>query len=83
MCIPNDRDRLLAVEMADGQSAEMAISGYEGVVGVALFLDSGSVPSRAVIQSGGYVLGMKANTMRASLSGAAAFTTRCCVTRWC
>ncbi len=39
--------------MADGASAEIAVVGREGVVGIALFMGGGSTPSRAVLQSAG------------------------------
>jgi CRP-like cAMP-binding protein len=55
----------LLYTMENGQSAEMAVTGYEGVVGIALFMGGGSMPSRAVIQSGGQALRMKARTMQA------------------
>jgi hypothetical protein len=39
--------------MEDGASAEIAVVGHEGVVGIALFMGGGSTPSRAVVQSAG------------------------------
>ena len=39
--------------MEDGASAEIAIVGNEGVVGVSLFMGGESTPSRAVVQSAG------------------------------
>jgi CRP-like cAMP-binding protein len=39
--------------MADGSSAEIAVVGRDGVVGIALFMGGGSTPSRAVVQSAG------------------------------
>jgi len=39
--------------MEDGASAEIAIVGCEGMVGVALFMGGESTPSRAVVQSAG------------------------------
>ena len=39
--------------MESGASAEIAIVGYEGLIGVALFMGGESTPSRAVIQSAG------------------------------
>jgi len=38
----------------DGSSAEIAVAGNEGVVGVALFMGGGSTTSRAVVYSAGY-----------------------------
>jgi CRP-like cAMP-binding protein len=39
--------------MEDGSSAEIAVVGKEGVVGVSLFMGGGSTPSRAVVQVAG------------------------------
>jgi len=39
--------------MADGASAEIAVVGNEGLVGVSLFMGGESTPSRAVVQSAG------------------------------
>ena len=43
---------LLSV-MLDGASAEIAVVGNDGVVGVSLFMGGESTPSRAVVQSAG------------------------------
>ena len=40
--------------MKDGSSAEIAVVGNEGIVGVALFMGGETTPSRAVVQSAGY-----------------------------
>ena len=40
--------------MADGASAEIAVVGYEGMVGVALFMGGETTPSRALVQSAGH-----------------------------
>jgi CRP-like cAMP-binding protein len=37
----------------DGASAEIAVTGFEGLVGIALFMGGESTPSRAVVQSAG------------------------------
>jgi CRP-like cAMP-binding protein len=39
--------------MKDGASAEIAIVGNEGIVGIALFMGGETTPSRAVVQSAG------------------------------
>lgn len=39
--------------MEDGASAEIAVVGNEGIVGIALFMGGESTPSRAVVQSAG------------------------------
>ena len=40
--------------MENGASAEIAVVGREGIVGVALFMGGESTPSRAVVQSAGH-----------------------------
>ena len=49
--------------MEDGASAEIAIVGNEGVVGISLFMGGESTPSRAVVQSAGLGFRLKANLM--------------------
>jgi CRP-like cAMP-binding protein len=39
--------------MEDGASAEIAVAGFEGLIGLAVFMGGGSTPSRAVVQSAG------------------------------
>jgi CRP-like cAMP-binding protein len=39
--------------MKNGASAEIAVVGNEGIVGISLFMGGGSTPSRAVVQSAG------------------------------
>jgi hypothetical protein len=39
--------------LENGSSAEIAVVGNEGIVGVSLFMGGGSTPSRAVVQSAG------------------------------
>ena len=51
--------------MADGASAEIAVAGYEGVVGIALFMGGETTPSRAVVQSAGYAYRLKASMLKA------------------
>jgi CRP-like cAMP-binding protein len=50
--------------MEDGASAEIAVVGNEGVVGVSLFMGGESTPSRAVVQSAGQGLRLKAQLMK-------------------
>jgi CRP-like cAMP-binding protein len=39
--------------MENGESAEVAIVGNDGLVGIGLFMGGGSTPSRALVQNGG------------------------------
>jgi CRP-like cAMP-binding protein len=50
--------------MEDGASAEIAVVGNEGIVGISLFMGGGSTPSRAVVQSAGRALRLKAQMMK-------------------
>lgn len=45
--------------MADGKSAEVAIVGSEGIVGIALFMGGESRPNRAVVQASGWAYRLK------------------------
>src|SRR6267142_4263985 len=40
--------------LADGATAEIAVTGNEGLVGIALFMGGETTPSRAVVQSAGH-----------------------------
>ena len=51
---PTDSIVSLLYVMADGASAEIAVVGNEGIIGVALFMGGETMPNRAVVQSGGY-----------------------------
>jgi CRP-like cAMP-binding protein len=49
--------------LEDGASAEIAIVGHEGIVGVSLFMGGESTPSRALVQSAGKGFRLKADLM--------------------
>jgi CRP-like cAMP-binding protein len=50
--------------MEDGASAEIAVVGNEGLVGVSLFMGGESTSSRAVVQSAGHGFRLKAQFMK-------------------
>jgi CRP-like cAMP-binding protein len=50
--------------MENGGSAEIAVVGNEGIVGVSLFMGGESTPSRAVVQSAGMGFRLKAQIMK-------------------
>ena len=50
--------------MENGASAEIAVVGNEGVVGISLFMGGGSTPSRAVVQSAGKGYRLPAQAMK-------------------
>jgi CRP-like cAMP-binding protein len=50
--------------MEDGASAEIAIVGNEGILGISLFMGGDTTPSRAVVQSGGHGVRLKAELLK-------------------
>lgn len=58
--------------MADGASAEIAVVGNEGMVGVALFMGGETTPSRAVVQSAGHAYRLKGQFLKDEFTRAAA-----------
>ena len=51
---PTDAIVSLLYVMKDGASAEIAVVGNEGLVGISLFMGGETTPSRAVVQSAGH-----------------------------
>jgi CRP-like cAMP-binding protein len=54
----------LLYTMENGSSAEMGLTGNDGVVGIALFMGGGTMPNRAVVQSAGGAFKMKAKILQ-------------------
>jgi CRP-like cAMP-binding protein len=50
--------------MEDGSSAEIAIVGNEGILGISLFMGGETTPSRAVVQSAGHAFRLKAALLK-------------------
>ncbi len=50
--------------MENGASAEIAVVGNEGLVGISLFMGGGSTPSRGVVQSAGQGFRLKSKDMQ-------------------
>jgi CRP-like cAMP-binding protein len=50
--------------MENGASAEIAVTGSEGMIGVSLFMGGGSTPSSAVVQSAGHAYRLGAETLQ-------------------
>jgi CRP-like cAMP-binding protein len=50
--------------MRDGDSAEIAVVGNDGLVGISLFMGGGSTPSRALVQNGGKGYRMQAKLVQ-------------------
>ena len=58
----------LLYTMENGTSAEMGLTGNDGVVGIALFMGGGTMPNRAVVQSAGRAIRMKARHLQAEFA---------------
>jgi len=50
--------------LADGATAEIAVTGNEGLVGIALFMGGETTPSRAVVQSAGHGYRLRASVLK-------------------
>jgi CRP-like cAMP-binding protein len=51
--------------MENGASAEIAVMGNEGILGISLFMGGETTPSRAVVQSAGFAYRLKAKMIKA------------------
>jgi CRP-like cAMP-binding protein len=51
--------------LEDGASAEIAIVGNEGILGISLFMGGDTTPSRAVVQSAGWAYRLDAHNIKA------------------
>jgi len=65
---PTDAIVSLLYVMENGSSAEIAVVGNEGVVGISLFMGGGSTPSRAVVQSAGQGYRLSAQNIKDEFS---------------
>lgn len=58
----------LLYTMENGSSAEMGLTGNDGVVGIALFMGGGTMPNRAVVQSAGGAIRLRAKVLKDEFS---------------
>jgi hypothetical protein len=74
--------------MADGASAEIAVVGKEGIIGVALFMGGDAMPNRAIVQSVGYAYRLAGQLLKQGVNRAVALQRllprypRRCSPRW-
>ena len=61
---PIDSIVSLLYVMKDGASAEIAVVGSEGLVGISLFMGGDTTPSRAVVQSAGRAYRLRAKVLK-------------------
>jgi CRP-like cAMP-binding protein len=69
---PTDAIVSLLYVMKDGASAEIAIVGNEGVVGVSLFMGGETTPSRAVVQSAGHACRLPSRRLKEAFAAGGA-----------
>jgi CRP-like cAMP-binding protein len=65
---PIDAIVSLLTVLEDGDSAEIAVVGNEGIVGVSLFMGGETTPSRAVVQSAGKSVRLSAHVLKKEFS---------------
>lgn len=61
---PTDSIISLLYLMENGATAEIGVTGFEGVVGIALFMGGNTTPNRAVVQSAGSAYKMEAKVLQ-------------------
>ena len=61
---PTDAIISLLYVMENGASAEIAVVGNEGIVGIALFMGGETVPNRAVVQSAGHAYRLHGHVLK-------------------
>ena len=61
---PADAIISLLYVMEDGASAEIAVVGNEGIVGISLFMGGETTPSRAIVQSAGHAYRLKGQLLK-------------------
>jgi CRP-like cAMP-binding protein len=54
--------------MENGSSAEIAVVGNEGLIGIALFMGGGTMPNRAVVQSAGFAYRLRGSLMQQEIN---------------
>ncbi|HVP19120.1 MAG TPA: Crp/Fnr family transcriptional regulator [Spirochaetia bacterium] len=62
----------LLYELENGASAEIAVVGNEGIVGIALFMGGDTMPNRAVVQSEGYAYRLHGQLLKQEFNRAGA-----------
>jgi CRP-like cAMP-binding protein len=59
--------------MENGASAEIAVVGNEGMVGIALFMGGETTPNRAVVQNAGHAYQLKGDLLKLEFNRSGAF----------
>lgn len=70
---PTDCIVSLLYVLADGASAEIAVTGNEGLIGISLFMGGETTPSRAVVQSAGHGYRLKGEQLKLEFDSGGGF----------
>jgi CRP-like cAMP-binding protein len=70
---PTDCIVSLLYVMENGASAEIAVVGNEGMVGIALFMGGETTPNRAVVQNAGHAYQLKGDLLKMEFNRSGAF----------
>jgi len=70
----------LLYELEDGGSAEIAMIGNDGIVGVSLFMGSDTMPNRAVVISAGHACRLPGQVLKEEFNRGGTCSTCCCAT---
>ena len=63
----------LLYELENGASAEIAVVGFEGIVGIALFMGGDTMPNKAVVQSAGHAYRLNGQVLKQEFNRAGEF----------
>lgn len=63
--------------MESGATAEIGVVGNDGLIGIAIFMGGDTTPNRAVVQSAGQALKMKAQVMKDEFTRGGRFHNQC------
>ncbi|MGH4039127.1 MAG: Crp/Fnr family transcriptional regulator [Sphaerochaeta sp.] len=63
----------LLYNMENGSSAEIAVVGNDGVVGISLFMGGSSTPNRAIVQSSGYAFKLNESYLKSEFNRSKVF----------
>jgi CRP-like cAMP-binding protein len=66
--------------MENGSTAEIGMSGNDGLVGIALYMGGSTTPSRAVVQSAGKAFKLRSKALNDEFSRAGVFQRSFCAT---
>ena len=78
---PTDSIISLLYVLADGASAEISVVGYEGLIGIALFMGGESTPCRAIVQSAGHAYRLIGQKLKDEFHRNVSCRYCCCATR--